>query len=50
MHFLEHGAIEGVIAEDENDHLATVEAIRIALKRDLELLTKKSNRIVSRAV
>jgi len=38
---LEHGAIEGVIAEDENDHLATVEAIRIVLKRDLELLTKK---------
>ncbi len=32
---LEHGAIEGVIAEDENDHLATVEAIRIVLKRDL---------------
>ena len=38
---LEHGAIEGVIAEDENDHLATVEAIRIVLRRDLELLTKK---------
>lgn len=38
---LEHGAIEGVIAEDGNDHLATVEAIRIVLKRDLELLTKK---------
>ncbi len=38
---LEHGAIEGVIAEDENDHLATVEAIRTVLKRDLELLTKK---------
>lgn len=38
---LEHGAIEGVIAEDENDHLSTVEAIRTVLKRDLELLTKK---------
>lgn len=38
---LEHGAIEGVIAEDENDHLATVEAIKAVLKRDLELLVKK---------
>ena len=38
---LEHGAIEGVIAEDENDHLSTIEAIRTVLKRDLELLTKK---------
>ena len=38
---LEHGAIEGVIAEDENDHLSTLEAIKTVLKRDLELLTKK---------
>ena len=38
---LEHGAIEGVIAEDENDHLATVAAIKVVLKRDLELLVKK---------
>ncbi|MFJ6957233.1 MAG: carboxyltransferase subunit alpha [Ligilactobacillus animalis] len=38
---LEHGAIEGVIAEDENDHLATVAAIKAVLKRDLELLVKK---------
>ncbi len=38
---LEHGAIEGVIAEDENDHLSTVAAIKAVLKRDLELLVKK---------
>lgn len=38
---LEHGAIEGVIAEDENDHLAMVAAIKAVLKRDLELLVKK---------
>ncbi|WP_304652325.1 carboxyltransferase subunit alpha [uncultured Ligilactobacillus sp.] len=38
---LEHGAIEGVIAEDEKDHLSTLEAIKAVLKRDLELLTKK---------
>lgn len=38
---LEHGAIEGVIVEDENDHLATVAAIKAVLKRDLELLVKK---------
>lgn len=38
---LEHGAIEGVIAEAENDHLATVAAIKAVLKRDLELLVKK---------
>ncbi|MEY8736975.1 carboxyltransferase subunit alpha [Lactobacillus sp. AN1001] len=38
---LEHGAIEGVIAEDENDHLLTVAAIKAVLKRDLELLVKK---------
>lgn len=38
---LEHGAIEGVIAEDKNDHLSTVAAIKAVLKRDLELLVKK---------
>lgn len=38
---LEHGAIEGVIAEDENDHLSTVAAIKAVLKRDLELLVEK---------
>lgn len=39
---LEHGAIEGVIAEDAKDHLSTVEAIRTVLKRDLEILTQKA--------
>lgn len=38
---LEHGAIEGVIAENEKDHLSTVEAIKAVLKRDLEFLVKK---------
>lgn len=39
---LEHGAIEGVIAEDAKDHLSTVEAIKTVLKRDLEILTQKA--------
>lgn len=39
---LEHGAIEGVIAEDAKDHLTTVEAIKTVLKRDLEILTQKA--------
>lgn len=38
---LEQGAIEGVIQEDDADHLVTVAAIKAVLLRDLADLTKK---------